>query len=158
MRIDAHHHLWDLNAVHYPWILDETPRFFGDHAPIRRDYLIDEFRADASKQGVSASVHIQVGAADPWQEAQWIQSVAENTQDWPMVQVAFCDLTQDDADAQLDRLRSLSTLRGVRQIVGRSPEEDAKTGTNDLLDNPRFLDGLKKTRRFGSKLRSATDP
>ena len=29
--IDAHHHLWDLSAVHYPWLAAKgATRFFGD--------------------------------------------------------------------------------------------------------------------------------
>lgn len=147
MKIDAHHHLWDLNAVNYPWIMDETPRFFGDHATIRRDYLLPEFRNDAKK--FDASVHVQVGAADPMAEAKWIQSVADKTPDWPMVQVVFCDLTQSNLKDALKAYKAMSTLRGVRQIVGRSPEEDAATGTNDLLDDPSFLDGLKRAADHG---------
>lgn len=147
MKIDAHHHLWDLNAVNYPWIMDETPRFFGDHATIRRDYLLPEFRNDAKK--FDASVHIQVGAADPMAEAKWIQSVADKTPDWPMVQVVFCDLTQSNLKDAFKAYQAMSTLRGVRQIVGRSPEEDAATGTNDLLDDPSFLDGLKRAADHG---------
>ena len=47
MRIDAHHHLWDLGAVDYPWLMARgVRRFFGDPAPIQRDYLLDEFRRD----------------------------------------------------------------------------------------------------------------
>lgn len=90
MKIDAHHHLWDLNAVDYPWLMEKgAVRFFGDPTPIQRDYLLPEYRADASAQGFSASVHIQVGAADPWAEAQWVQSVADRYSDWPLVQVVF---------------------------------------------------------------------
>jgi predicted TIM-barrel fold metal-dependent hydrolase len=38
MRIDAHHHLWDLQKVHYPWLMEKgAPRFFGDPAAIQRD-------------------------------------------------------------------------------------------------------------------------
>lgn len=144
MWIDAHHHLWDLDAVHYPWLMAKgTPRFFGDPAPIQRDYLIEEFRADAAAQGFGGSVHIQVGAEDGWEEAVWVQAVADATPDWPMAQVVFCDLTASDLETQLDRFQTLSTVRGVRQIVGRAPGEDAKTGTNDLLDDPAFLRGLK---------------
>jgi predicted TIM-barrel fold metal-dependent hydrolase len=120
-----------------------APRFFGDPAPIQRDYLMPEFRADADGQGFGASVHIQVGAADPWAEAAWVQRVADATPDWPMAQVAFCDLSAPDRDAQLDRLQQLSTLRGVRQIVGRAPGEDAQSGTNALLDAAQFAQGLK---------------
>lgn len=142
--IDAHHHLWDLAAVAYPWLMERgQPRFFGDPSPIQRDYLLPEFRQDASAQGVGASVHIQVGAADPWQEAAWVQSQCAANPDWPMVQVAFCDLTRPDLAAELDRMTSLSSLRGLRQIVGRAPGEDAKLGTNALLDDPAFLAGLR---------------
>ncbi|MDJ0858099.1 MAG: amidohydrolase family protein [Dinoroseobacter sp.] len=143
MKIDAHHHLWNLSAVFYPWLEARgVRRFFGDPSPIQQDYLIDTFRRDA--EGIQASVHIQVGAADPWEEAQWVQSVADATPDWPLVQVAFCDLTAPDTQVQLDRLQALSSLRGVRQIVGRAPEEDAATGTNALLDDPAFSESLKQ--------------
>jgi predicted TIM-barrel fold metal-dependent hydrolase len=142
MKIDAHHHLWDLSRVNYPWLMAQgVERFFGDPAPIQRDYMIDEFRRDAAS--FAASVHIQVGAQDSWAEAQWIQAVADANPDWPLAQVAFCDLTAPDRDAQLDRLQTLTSLRGVRQIVGRAPGEDAVTGTNDLLDAPRFAEGLR---------------
>ncbi|EEX09708.1 amidohydrolase 2 [Ruegeria lacuscaerulensis ITI-1157] len=145
MMIDAHHHLWDLSEVHYPWLMETgAVRFFGDPTPIQRDYLLDEFRADAAAQGFSASVHIQVGAADPWAEAAWVQSVADQAPDWPLVQVAFCDLTAPDLGHRLDRLQTLPSLRGVRQIVGRAPGEDMKSGTNALLSNPRFLAGLRE--------------
>ena len=146
--IDAHHHLWDLSAVHYPWLMAKgVERFFGDPTPIQRDYLLDEFRGDAT--GFRASVHIQVGAEDGLAEAKWVQSVADANSDWPMAQVVFCDLTADDLDAQLDIFQSLSSVRGVRQIVGRSPGEDAATGTNALLGDPRFLDGLREVGRRG---------
>ncbi len=145
MRIDAHHHLWDLSAVTYPWLMEEgAVRFFGDPTPIQRDYLLPEFRTDAGAQGMTASVHIQVGAADPWAEAQWVQSVADQNPEWPLVQVAFCDLTAANAEEQLDQLQTLPTVRGVRQIIGRAPGEDAKTGTNAVLRNPRFLTNLQQ--------------
>ena len=148
MRIDAHHHLWDLDAVHYPWLMAKgVERFFGDPAPIQRNYLLEEFRRDAT--GFDGSVHIQVGAEDGWAEAEWVQRVAEANPDWPLVQVAFCDLTADDLGAQLDRFQTLPTLRGVRQIVGRAPGEDAKSGTNALLDDPRFAEGLREVGRRG---------
>lgn len=143
MRIDAHHHLWDLAAVHYPWLMAQgVPRFFGDPAPIQRDYLLDEFRSDAA--GFEASVHIQVGAEDALAEARWVQSVADATPDWPLLQVAFCDLAAPDLGARLDALQALPSVRGVRQIVGRAPGEDAQTGTNALLTDPRFAAGLRE--------------
>ena len=142
--IDAHHHLWDLNAVEYPWLNAKgVERFFGDPAPIQRNYLLDEFRTSAAAHGFGKSVHIQVGAADAWEEASWVQNVADANPDWPIAQVVFCDLTRPDLATELDRFQTLSTVRGVRQIIGRAPGEDAQTGTNELLQSDRFLKGLQ---------------
>ena len=94
--IDAHHHLWDLNAVNYPWLMEKGKRrFFGDPTRIQRNYLIDEHIQLANELGFKGSVHIQVGAADGLEEAQWINRVVNENQSWPMVQVAFCDLSSD---------------------------------------------------------------
>ena len=44
--IDAHHHLWDLDRVYYPWLTDQVvPDFlFGDYAKIRKNYLPEDMR------------------------------------------------------------------------------------------------------------------
>lgn len=148
--IDAHHHLWDLEAVHYPWLMARgVERFFGDPTPIQRNYLLPEFRSEAMPHGIRGSVHIQVGAESGLDEARWVQSVADANPDWPMAQVVFCDLTSADLPAQLDSFQTLPTVRGVRQIIGRAPGEDAQTGTNTLLDDPRFLTGLQEAGRRG---------
>ena len=142
-RIDSHHHLWDLKAVNYPWLMEVgKPRFFGDPAPIQRDYLLAEHHAISQNHGFAASVHIQVGAEDGFAEARWVDQVAMANPNWPMVQVAFCDLTAPEREEQLDQYQDLTSLVGIRQIVGRSPEEDAKNGTNALIVNPEFRMGL----------------
>ena len=142
-RIDSHHHLWDLKDVHYPWLMEfGKPRFFGDPTPIQRDYLLAEHRAISHNNGFVASVHIQVGAEDGLAEARWVDQVALANPEWPMVQVAFCDLTAPDRDVQLDQFQALPSVVGVRQIVGRSPDEDAKNDTNALIADPEFKAGL----------------
>ncbi len=138
--IDAHHHLWNLSTVNYPWLMEKgAKRFFGDPTPIQRNYEAAEFSTEAGAEGVTQSVHIQVGADDPWAEAVWVDGQAQETPGWPAAQVAFCDLADGDAELQLDRLMSLPTVRGVRQIVGRAAEEDAASGTNALLSNSDFV-------------------
>jgi predicted TIM-barrel fold metal-dependent hydrolase len=148
--IDSHHHLWDLKAVEYPWLNAKgVKRFFGDPTPIQRNYLIDEFRLDAQKNGFGSSVHIQVGAKDGLAEAKWVQSISDANPDWPMVQVVFCDLTSPDLETVLDSYLKLPSVRGVRQIIGRAPEEDNKTGTNDLLNSEALLRGLRSVGERG---------
>ena len=146
MKIDAHHHLWDLSAVSYPWLESRGERrFFGDPTAIQRNYLIDEFRRDAEASGVTASIHVQAGTPDGLAEARWVESVHDGDGDgrFPAAQIAFCDLTATDLETRLDALAELSTLRGIRQIVGRSPGEDSVTGTGSLLDDPAFEHGLR---------------
>ena len=149
-RIDAHHHLWDLERVDYPWLMARgQERFFGDPSPIQRNYPVSEFRAGAEAFGFAASVHIQVGASDAKAEADWVQSVADDNPMWPAAQVAFCDLASECAKADLESLSKLPTVRGIRQIVGRSAKEDSATGTNRLLEDPNFETGLRKAAGLG---------
>ena len=142
--IDAHHHLWDLNAVDYPWLMEKgKKRFFGDPTSIQRNYLIDEHIKLAAALGFKASVHIQVGAADGLEEAKWVNKIVSENQSWPMAQVAFCDLSGDQREIHLDELQKLSSVVGVRQIIGRSPEEDSTSKTNELLTSDNFMQGLQ---------------
>ncbi|MEM9880606.1 MAG: amidohydrolase family protein [Pseudomonadota bacterium] len=149
--VDAHHHLWDLGHCHYPWLMEKgVKRFFGDPAPIQKNYLVKDFRADIGDLPVRKSVHIQVGVApeDSVKETCWVQSQGD-THGLPNAIVAFCDLTAPGYEAQLDAHRECARLRGIRQIVGRSAEEDAKLGTNGLLHDPTFFAGLKRLAALG---------
>lgn len=142
MIVDAHHHLWNLSAVHYPWLMEGKRRFFGDPGPIAHDYGLPDFRADHGDADVTASVHIQVGAADPLAEAAWLAAHAD-AQGWPMAIVAAADLTAPGLAADLDALAQAAggRLRGIRQIVARHPSEDgAQAGA--LLRDPAFARGL----------------
>jgi predicted TIM-barrel fold metal-dependent hydrolase len=143
--VDAHHHLWDLQAVDYPWLKARgVRRFFGDPTPIQRDYLPADFRADWAGLPVAASVHVQVGAAADASVAEtaWLEAVARNT-GVPTAVVAFADLTAPDLDAALDaHAASSGRLRGIRQIVSRHSSEDA--GAPSLLDDPAFVAGLRR--------------
>ena len=144
--VDAHHHLWDLNAVEYPWLMARgVIRFFGNPAPIQKNYLVDDLRTDARDFELLDSVHIQVGAApgQALEETRWLQSCAE-IDGLPSAIVAYCELERDDIELQLDAHGAADRLRGVRQIVGRSAEEDAVTGSGALLDNAGFVSGLAR--------------
>ncbi len=150
MKIDAHHHLWDLEKVNYPWLMEiGKERFFGNPKPIQRNFLIDEFRADAKNNGFTGSVHIQVGAENGFEEARWVQYVADSTPDWNLVQIAFCDLTSSERSTVLKQYSNLSTVVGIRQIVGRSEEEDRLSGTNNLLFDKEFINGLEIIAEMG---------
>lgn len=146
--IDAHHHLWDLEACHYPWLMEKgVVRFFGDPASIQRNYLVPELRQDASSFELAGTVHVQVGVAagDEVKETQWLEETADK-HGLPSALVAYCDLAADNVHQVLDSHAEASRLRGVRQIVGRSAEEDAATGSATLLDNAMWRENLGSLR------------
>jgi predicted TIM-barrel fold metal-dependent hydrolase len=147
--VDAHHHLWDLSHCNYPWLMERgVKRFFGDPTPIQCDYLVEDFSTDIGDLPVAKSVHIQVGVApeDSLEETQWLQ-ICTDSQGLPNAIIAYVDLRATDLPDVLDAHAQSPAFRGVRQIVGRSAQEDAKTGTNTLLGDPAFTRGLEELAR-----------
>lgn len=121
--VDAHHHLWDLNALRYPWLQglladDGTPDAIQ---PLRRDYLIDHFLADSKSSGVVKSVHVQAECdpTDPVAETRWLQAIAD-VHGFPQGIVAFVALNQDDAQATIEGHCQHRNMRGVRQMLNRN--------------------------------------
>ena len=143
--IDAHHHLWDLDDIKHTWLAEKNVvRFFGDPAPIQKNYHVPEFKTDHGDLPIVGSVHVQCGVAleHNVKETEFVQE-QHDAHGMADAIVAFCDLTSAGAQAELDQQQAFKNLRGVRQIVGRSAEEDAKLGTNALLEDSSFKSGLK---------------
>ncbi len=152
--IDAHHHLWDLGEVSYPWLMAKgVRRFFGDPSPIQKNYYPKDLCIDAAPIKLSGSVHIQVGAAiaDSFKETQWLQSQADQSKEkLPSAIVAFADLCRGDIEDVLSLQFESPNVRGVRQIVGRHPTEDAASGTDTLIEDPRWRMGLRVLESTGA--------
>ena len=150
---DAHHHLWDLSAVRYPWLNapGNSYRFFGPINRLKKNYLPSDLCGDIGRLLVNQTVHIQVGAAADQHlaETAWVQAQIDTAQQArapftaPSAMVAFADLSSPGLGAQLDQIQSFSGVRGIRQIVGRAPDEDQRTGSGELLRDQRWLAGLR---------------
>lgn len=142
--VDAHHHIWRFDRT--PWLSGPTlPRIFGDYQGIRRDYLIDEFAADAVRHGVVASVHVQANVAPDaaWDEARW---AADSGRRRGLVQavVAFADLAGADIGDQLDRVMTVAAVRGIRQQLHWHPRPDRSFApVPDLMRRPEWRRGLR---------------
>ena len=137
--VDAHHHLWDLQAVDYPWLRERgVPRFFGDPTPIQCDYRVPEFRQDHGRFHVSKSVHVQVGTAagEELAETRWLDQCAEQS-GLPSAIVGFCDMSSDKARCTMEHHLQVSPrVRGMRHIISRHHSEDQRNGSPALLSNP----------------------
>ncbi|GLZ09288.1 amidohydrolase [Actinomadura sp. NBRC 104412] len=114
--VDSHHHIW--RAGDLPWLSGPmVPRIFGPYEPIRRDYLIGEYIADATASGIGESVYVQTN----WpldrvvDEVRWLRDVHEET-GWPMAVIGSVDLFDEDAPETMRRQAALTPLlRGTRQ-------------------------------------------
>ncbi|WP_171027255.1 amidohydrolase [Pseudarthrobacter sp. NamB4] len=141
--IDAHHHLCDFSRS-YPWLQGpaEPFRYHGDDRPLRRDYLIEDYLADAREFTVAGSVHIENGAEDPFWEAEWIQNVHDGG-GLPSVHVAKASLADPGVLPRLERLAAIPSIRGIRDILNWHPDHRyTHTSRPDLITDPGWLAGF----------------
>jgi predicted TIM-barrel fold metal-dependent hydrolase len=140
--IDAHHHLWNLKANHYPWLLDpKTPRLYGDHSSICHDYRVTDYHNDIAGLDIVKSVHVQADSdfADPVRETRWLQSVADNhtlSGGFPHAIVAYADLATETAEAVLAEHCRFPNMRGIRQPLNGIVTNPARHP--DILNDDRW--------------------
>ncbi|QGZ65591.1 amidohydrolase family protein [Paraburkholderia acidisoli] len=139
--VDAHHHLWDLEALHYAWLTDRPFEGHpsGDYSAIKRNHVVADLKAAGAPVNLIKSVHIETadGETDPVRETAWLQSVADRD-GLPSGIIARGELMDAGSDAQLDRHLEYANFRGVRMLTFHGP---------DILGDAAFLrgfDGLRK--------------
>ncbi len=129
--IDPHIHLWDLGMDRHLWLRPTggAIQALGDLAPIRRNYLVDDYRRDAATQNVVATVHIEAAwdrADDPLAEIEWLETL-DKSSGVAARYIGFADLAAPDAAAALDRLAQVKRCVGVRQMLSWHPTEPARS-------------------------------
>ncbi|WP_128380698.1 amidohydrolase family protein [Streptomyces cavernae] len=118
MIVDSHHHLWDLTVRDQEWI--SGPEL----APLRRNFELPEFTAEARGAGVSASVLVQTITVA--EETPEFLAIAEAGEVVAAV-VGWTDLTHPAVGDELARLRELpggSRLKGIRHQVQGEPDPE----------------------------------
>lgn len=146
--VDPHHHLCHL-AQGYPW-LEGPPqrRYHGDDLPLRRDYLVADYRADFAGLPLVASVHVENGAADPLWEAQWIDDLCGSG--IPQAQVAKVDLSAPDAARRLEEVAAIPSVHGIRDILNWHPDPVyTHRDRPDLMADPQWLQGFSRLAAAG---------
>lgn len=152
--VDAHHHLWRLDAgAHYPWLQEDydPARFmFGDYAALCRDFGVDEFRHAAQGAPIVASVHVEAERArdEALAETRWLHEVAASH--WlPSAVVAWVDLLAGDADERLAEQAAWPRVRGVRFKPRTSAAPDASVDGPGTLRDPRWPAALERLAAHG---------
>jgi predicted TIM-barrel fold metal-dependent hydrolase len=150
--VDAHVHLWDLGHIRYSWLMppfsDEGPN--GSTEPIARDYLIDDYRADAARWNVKGIVHIDAGA-DPAQaldETEWLERIAAQ-RGMPDGIVAFAPLHDPKVEALLERQAAHPHVRGIRQIVNWHTNPLRTYTPNDVTQDDQWWEGFGLLAKYG---------
>jgi predicted TIM-barrel fold metal-dependent hydrolase len=116
--VDAHHHLWRLDRLRYPWLTEEGAQntFLGPYKAIRVDWPSSRLAREFHGSNVSATVHVE-GAClpeDAVAETAWLASESAAS-GFPNGLVVFCDLTDANAELTLEAHVEASDLtRGIR--------------------------------------------
>ncbi|MDB5378728.1 MAG: amidohydrolase [Rubritepida sp.] len=115
--VDAHHHLWDLNAGRYPSKQDRyDPNFFlGDYRKICKDYLPKDLAADFEGFDVIGTVHIQAARAESEQvqETEWLEKVHAES-GLPNAIVGHVIFIQPNCAEVLEGHAKFPLMRGIR--------------------------------------------
>lgn len=149
--VDGHHHIWRRGDL--PWLDGPmVPRIFGPYEPIRRDYAIEEYRADVEPQGVTKSVYVQTN----WpldrvvDEVRWVQETADRI-GWPHAIVGSADV-MDDGCAKIfaEQARISPLMRGTRlQLHWHENPAYRYAPVPDRMNDPVFRRNLARIRDHG---------
>jgi predicted TIM-barrel fold metal-dependent hydrolase len=116
--IDAHHHLWNLSAGHYPWLQDEYDEqhfFLGPYKSICKDFLPADYRAVSSRHPVVATVHIEAerDRAEQLAETIWLHEISAEHR-FPNAVVPYVSFVDPDVGESLAQQASYPLVRGIR--------------------------------------------
>jgi predicted TIM-barrel fold metal-dependent hydrolase len=128
------------------------PRIFGSYEPIRRDYLAQEYAAQASAAGIGQCVYVQANwpLERSLDEVRWVQSVHDET-GWPHAVVGSADLFDPNAFDTLQAQAEASPLmRGTRlQLHWHENEQYRYASAPDRMHDPVFRDNVARLAGLG---------
>ena len=130
--IDSHHHLFDLQAVKYPWLTDhDEPNFLlGNYDALKRNYLPGDYRQDTGELRIVKTVHVEAetNREDPVAETRWLASMMAR-ENLPSAIIAHAWLHQPNTESVLAAQSEFAAVRGIRS----KPVTSAKAQTKDQV-------------------------
>jgi predicted TIM-barrel fold metal-dependent hydrolase len=148
--IDAHVHLWDLSRDRYAWLsppfADSGPN--GDTSAIARDYLLNDYLAEAAEWNPVGMVHVDAGAADPLAETEWLQQMAD-ARGMPNGIVAYAALDDPEVEPLLAAHAARANVRGIRQIVCWHRDPNRTYGPRDITGDEAWQRGFGLLGKYG---------
>ncbi len=129
-RVDAHHHLWDIESGAYDW---PTP----DDGPIYQTFTAADLAPEVAASAIDGTVLVQT--VNTLADTDSMLAVAAAVR-WVRGVVGWVPLEDPAAAAAALDARAGSALRGVRHLVHHEPDPD-------WLLRPPVLDGLRELGR-----------
>jgi predicted TIM-barrel fold metal-dependent hydrolase len=151
--IDAHHHLWDLQNGHYPWLTSAGAAIgaLGSIDYLRHDYLPADYAADIAGQGVTASVHIEAlwdPARSPVEETRWLDALPRPDGIAARYVVA-APLAAPELPRLLEEHARSARVAGVRETIRWHPDPAKRWTRQGLVNEPAWRKGLAALARYG---------
>jgi L-fuconolactonase len=115
MKIDAHHHLWQLGQFDYSWL--DAPAL----GPIRRNFLPTDLLPVIQAAGIDKTILVQT--QHNLAENRWALGLAEE-HDWIAGVVGWVDLTSPKCEDQVREFASHPKFVGVRHVTQDEPDEN----------------------------------
>jgi predicted TIM-barrel fold metal-dependent hydrolase len=149
--IDAHHHIWDLAANHYPWLDTPDHHFFlGDYSPLKRNYLPSDYKRDAQRHNVLATVHVEAEMDRERQvaETRWLTEMNQ-LHGMPAAIVAHTWFHTPNAEEILAEQASFPLVRGIRSkpVTSQSAADPRPAGPGSMHD-PAWLRGFALLEKY----------
>lgn len=151
--VDAHHHLWDLRANRYPWLSDEPEKhfFLGDYGALKRNYMPDDYRADAKHHNVLMTVHCEAewDREDQVGETRWLTEI-NRVHGFPNAIVAHAWFHTPNSEEVLARQAAFPLVRGIRSKPMTSLSPHFMTpGAPGTMQDDAWLRGFARLGRHG---------
>ena len=132
MRIDAHQHFWQYNAVRHSWITEEM-------SLLKRDFMPENLDDERKANNIDATIAVQADQSE--EETLFLLQLAQRNSSIAGV-VGWVDLCSPHAAKRLKHFSQFDKLRGFRHIAQDEPDDR-------FLVRSDFLRGIASLREFG---------
>ena len=112
MRLDAHQHFWEYDAVTYNWIDDSM-------SVLKCHYLPEQLEPLLTKQQLEGCIAVQADQSE--RETEFLLALAKSA---PFIKavVGWVDLCAENIESRLEHYAQNPHLKGIRHIVQAEPE------------------------------------
>ena len=152
--IDCHHHLFDLNAVYYPWLTDQPESHFllGNYDGIKKNYSPEDYLRDTGDLRVVKTVHVEAEADhdNPLAETRWLSGIIDDENLHEAI-VAHSWLHLPESEQVLAAQSEFKAVRGIRSKPITSTSADTRDqvrGKPCSMQDENWCAGLGLLRKY----------